>query len=341
MHVLPKVMGAIEKQTFPQNNIKILLVDGGSSDDTLKYGKSRGCQIIVNPRTEPVYAKYLGFLHCKTRYLVYLDHDEVYFDENCLTGQVRAILEAGVKTVLSAGYINPEGEHPINDYINEFGDPFSCFIYNLSKSPDRFISEMTKRYIVNDHRQWVEVDFGDTNQLPLIELLAMGTLIDVSFFKEQFPDFVSTPENLPHLFYMLMTKETKVAICKRHILVHYSSESVKGYLNKISWRIKNNIHHTEGVGAAGFLVREQLMSSREKGYSRFKKFLFLPYALLILPCLIGTTKLLLTRRKYIYAIHLPLSIYTAGQIVYHQCLKTLGYKPKLTSYDGSKVVEND
>jgi glycosyltransferase involved in cell wall biosynthesis len=142
MHVLPKVINAIEKQTFPRENVEILLVDGGSSDSTLEYGESRGCQVILNPRTEPVYAKYLGFVNCKTRYLIYLDHDEVYINENCLLDQVTTIIESGSKTVLSAGYINPENEHPINDYINEFGDPFSCFIYNLSKAPSRFIFEM-------------------------------------------------------------------------------------------------------------------------------------------------------------------------------------------------------
>jgi hypothetical protein len=82
------------------------------------------------------------------------------------------------------------------------------------------------------------------------------------------------------------------------------------------------------------------MNSRARWYSKLKKNLFLPYALLIIPCLVGTIKLLITRKSWVYCFHLPLSIYTAVQIVYNQGLKLLGYKPKLKSYDGKKVISN-
>ncbi|WED22003.1 glycosyltransferase [Vibrio sp. JC009] len=342
MHVLPRVADAIDAQTFPREMIDVLLVDGGSTDETIKFGRSKGYTVIDNPRTEPVYAKYLGFHKAKTKYLIYLDHDEVFENERCIEDQVSCATRLGMRVVLSSGYVNPPGEHAINEYINEYGDPFSFFIYRLSKSPKYFIKEMASKYdIEEENSDCCIVNFGEEGPLPLIELLAMGTLIDRSYFNSVFSDYVKNAENLPHLFYFLMSKDTRVGICKKHMLVHYSSESIQGYLKKISWRIYNNIYHRDGVGAAGYLVRDKLMAKRAKSIDKIKKYLFIPYALLIVPSIVDTLYLICSRRKLVYVLHTPLSIYAASKIVFNQVLFLFGYKPRLKSYDGTKVIDDD
>jgi len=343
MHVLPKVLTAIKNQTIPFDSISVVLVDGGSTDGTVNYGESCGCKIVKNPRTEPVYAKYLGFLECETQFLVYLDHDEVFDNCECLRDQVDCAASTDSQIVLSSGYVNPKEGHAINNYINEYGDPFSRFVYNSSKEPERFITELKQKYTIiaeNDH--WMEVDFSVDRKLPLIELLAMGTMIDKKYFVKNFSDVVSVPENLPHLFYFFLSKKSRVAICKKHKLVHYSSESILSYLKKIEWRIKNNVHHAESTGASGFLMREKLMSSRESYLSKYKKFLFIPYSILIFPCVFDSLFLAITRRKLIYLIHAPLCVYTSAKIITNIIAKFLGFKPNLRSYDGKiEVKKND
>jgi len=343
MHVLPKVLAAIKGQTILFDSISVILVDGGSTDETTSYGESCGCKIVKNPRTEPVYAKYLGLLECETQFLVYLDHDEVFNNRDCLKDQIDCAKSTKNKIMLSSGYVNPKEGHAINNYINEYGDPFSRFMYNSSKEPERFIAELKMKYTViseNDH--WMEIDFGMDRKLPLIELLAMGTMIDKNYFVEHFPNVVTIPENLPHLFYFFLSQKSRVAICKNHKLIHYSSESILSYLKKIEWRIKNNIHHVESTGAAGFLIREKLMSSRENYLSKYKKFLFLPYSLLIFPCIFDSLFLAITRRKLIYLIHAPLCVYTSAKIITNIVAKFLGFRPSLRSYDGKiEVKKND
>lgn len=342
MHVLPRVLDAIDSQNYPKDKITVMLVDGGSIDETIDYGSKRGCSVIHNPRTEPVYAKFLGFVESKTDLIVYLDHDEVYTSPSCLVDQVKCMLVNNVQTVISAGYVNPEGEHFINDYINEYGDPFSLFVYRVSKSPDVFVADLSKRYMIsNETSRSCVVDFGQNEALPLIELLAMGTLINKKYFLENFNDVVKTSENLPHLFYVLLTKDTRIGVCKTHSLAHYSSESVKKYLNKISWRIRNNIYHIKGVGASGFLMRERLMTKRNGRIGSYKKFLFIPYSLFVLPVLLDTLYLLLKRRKIAFLFHFPLCIFTASSIVWHTILKVIGMKPSLKSYDGKKEIKDD
>lgn len=342
MHILPKALDAIEKQSYPSEKITVMLVDGGSTDETIDYGVSRGCIIVKNPRTEPVFAKYLGFKESKTDLIVYLDHDEVYTSDVCLEHQVACMVENDVKTVISAGYVNPEGEHLVNDYINEYGDPFSLYVYRISKSPEVFVEDLRKEYVIEcETSSHCVVDFGDSKPLPLIELLAMGTLINKKYFMEVFEDVVRVPENLPHLFYVLLNNETKIGVCKTHSLAHYSSESVKNYLKKISWRVRNNVHHTDGVGASGFLMREKLMAKRSGRLELIKKYLFIPYSLLIVPALLDSFYLLAKRRKAAFLFHMPLCVYTAVKIISHMTIKVLGKKPNLRSYDGKKEIKND
>ncbi|MCW8354661.1 glycosyltransferase [Marinomonas pontica] len=59
MHVLPRVLNAIDNQSYPKEKITVMLVDGGSTDETIDYGYERGCSIISNPRTELRHAKFL------------------------------------------------------------------------------------------------------------------------------------------------------------------------------------------------------------------------------------------------------------------------------------------
>jgi len=333
---LPLVLGSIKEQSFPQKNIEILLVDGGSKDDTKNLGKKFNCTIIDNPRTEPVYAKFLGFLHAKGKYIVYLDHDEVLENRESLQIKVDVFKnEPDIKAVISTGYKNPPGYPFINEYINEFGDPFSFFIYRLSKNADFFIKDMKSRYHVGkETTTYATFNFLNSKSLPIIELCAGGSMFDLTYIKEAFPEISKNPKLIPHIFYLLIKKNPNIAISKNDALVHYSSESIPGYKNKIRWRVKNNIHHAERMGEAGFTGRNRYQS----GNIQVKKYLYLPYAYSIIFPFIDAILLSWSRQNINYFVHITLTLFTANLIVYHYFLKLVGYHPKLRSYDESKEI---
>lgn len=333
---LERVLLSIEKQTYPKKNIEILLLDGGSKDDTVKIGKKFHCTIIHNPQTEPVHAKYLGLLKARGKYILYLDHDEVLENEESLSKKISVLEENdNIKAVIGSGYKNPPGYPFINEYINEFGDPFSFFIYRISKNYLFFLKDLQKEYMTaQENQNYLVVDFSQSSQLPLIELCAGGSMFDASYVKQHFPQVTKNQQYIPHIFYLLVQKKPQIAVAKHDALIHYSSESLKGYLNKIRWRIKNNIYHASGMGEAGFTGRERYLH----GWEKYKRYFFLPYAYSIICPLLDSLILIITRRKLRYIAHLPLTLYTANLIVYHYFLKLIGYRPALRSYDETKEI---
>jgi glycosyltransferase involved in cell wall biosynthesis len=320
---------SLRKQSYPKEKLEILVIDGGSEDSTLIIAKKYGCKIIFNPQREPIAAKHIGFLRAKGKYIVYFDSDEEMQNPQSLKIKYLAFLKnPSIKAVIPSGYKNPKGYAPINYYINEFGDPFSFFIYRISKSAEYFIKHMKDYYKkVSEDKDSVVFDLREVKLLPLIELVASGSMVDLEYLRFSSPEIKKDPTLIPFFFYLLNKKGGLLAITKKDYIVHYSSDTLRRYLKKINSRIKNNIYLTT-MGAGGFLGREQFQPES----FRLKKYLFIPYALSILPCLIDSFYLFLTRKRSIYLIHAPLCIYTASLTIYYYLLKSLGLKPTIKSY---------
>ena len=54
---IEKSLRSISEQEYPQSNIEILLVDGGSTDSTLEIGAQFGAIAVPNPKTPQEYGK--------------------------------------------------------------------------------------------------------------------------------------------------------------------------------------------------------------------------------------------------------------------------------------------
>ena len=190
---LSGVLKSLYKQNLDKKQYQIVIIDGGSTDTTLDIAKDNNCLIIHNPQIQPVYAKYLGFIKTNTKYIMYLDHDEVLEQTDSLKRKIN-LLVGKTKIVLGDGYKNPEGYGFINRYINEFGDPFSFFIYRLSKDYLFFVKDMKNQYSpISEDSESISFDFFNEKRLPIIELCAGGTLFDSLYVKKSFPETKKQP----------------------------------------------------------------------------------------------------------------------------------------------------
>ena len=326
---LTRTLNSIKKQTYPKKNIEVLIVDGGSTDATRIIAKKYHCQIIANPKTELIFAKQIGLTKAKGKYLIYLDSDEVLENSSSLMLKYTVFQKnKNIKAVMLGGYKTPAGYASINNYINEFGDPFSFFVYRESKGDLFFYKDWSKKYkniIVLDDRECIVFDFSLGQTLPLIELWAGGSMIDLAYVKKTFPALQSNPDLIAHLFYLLNKKKNLLALTKNDNTIHYSCSSITFYLKKLQSRIKNNIFQTE-MGKGGYSGRELF----ENSLFRLKKYLFIPYAFSFAH--IDSFYLFFSRKKTVYLLHGFLCLYISFLISYYYCLKCLRIPPVLKTY---------
>lgn len=333
--LLPGTLKAIKDQTYPKDKMEILIIDGGSVDDTIKIACEYGCKVLYNDKTEPVNAKLIGLKHASGKYFVTIDHDEVIENPRSIEQKVKALmLHTECKAALCSGYKRPADYPKLNQYISEFGDPFSLFMYNFSKG-DGFLEKALKRNyeIEEETEQYIEVSFAHMRKQPIIELCCLGTMIDREYFM-QIPRACGDGSIMTHFFYIMLEQgDKKLLLIKNDALVHYSVDSIKAYLPKLKWRICNNIHFQE-MGQSGF--RGRVVYQKQLAY---KKYLFVPYTISCVIPLLHGVYLAKTRKNGIYLLHPFLCWYVLIQIVYQYCRKIFNKRPNFTSYDGAKIIK--
>lgn len=328
---LDMVLSSLRSQSI--QDFEVLLIDGGSTDDIKLIAKKYRARIIFNRMGDPINAKYLGYINAVGDYILFIDHDEVVLNQKSLELKVKIMrLNRNVRAVLTSGYISPKDSHFANNYINEFGDPFSFFIYRLSKDNRYFISTMKKRYKnVIDYDNHIIFNFRDVAKLPLIELCAAASMIDAKYFKSIHPDTLKKETLIPHFFYLLTKKKQSIAIIKDDPLLHYSADTLKMFKNKIRWRIKNNLDNSTNLSQSGYSGREKMNSLNTK----IIKYLYIPYAFSVVLPLIDSIYLVLSRRSFGYFWHLYLTLFTASQICYYFLKKLFRLPLGSFGYDGS------
>ncbi|MBI2085892.1 glycosyltransferase [Candidatus Daviesbacteria bacterium] len=325
---LPMVLKSIKKQNFPKKKLEVLIIDGMSTDKTREIVKEFRFRLIDNPELGFVPGKHLGYLISKGEYLMYLDSDEEIENPDSLKNKISVFLSnKKIKAVTGNGYKNPKNFPWISHYLNEFGDPFSYFIYSSTLNHEFFLKELSGKYSVMDENNNFSVfDFSKYESLPLLEFVEMGGIIDLNYFKKTFPQIKKDPTLIAHFLNLLAKKRALIAITKNDPIIHYSVDSIKKYLNKISWRIRNNIYNKQTLALSGFEGREQLKSNS------YKRYLFIPYSLSIIFPLIDAVYLSLTRRDLIFLMHPFLCIYTTFLIMYYYLLNLFGIKPTARTY---------
>ena len=72
-----RTLTSIRQQSYPQEKIEILLIDGGSTDQTIQLARRFNCKIFKNLKTDIMAAEAIGYSKAKGRYVVFIAPDEV------------------------------------------------------------------------------------------------------------------------------------------------------------------------------------------------------------------------------------------------------------------------
>jgi len=157
---------SIHNQRINCDDIEILVIDGGSIDNTIEIAKSFNCRIIPNPKRLPEAAKEIGLIEGCGKYGIFMDSDESFINPDSISGRLKIFEKNGkVKNVVSQGILAPKGNKEILQYMNYTGDPFSYFIYRINEY-DRSKS-YKKTYDYEDKGAYYIFNFKGNDILPI------------------------------------------------------------------------------------------------------------------------------------------------------------------------------
>ena len=116
---------SIRNQNFDQDKAEILIMDGGSTDDTLEIAKKYNCRILNNERRLPEFAKQIGFDEAKGEWGIFIDSDEMFLNMDSFANRIRFLEQnSKVKNLVSTGMSCADNETFINRYANRITDTF-------------------------------------------------------------------------------------------------------------------------------------------------------------------------------------------------------------------------
>lgn len=315
---IEKSLISIREQDFDQNKIEILVIDGGSTDNTRNIAQKYRCVIADNPQRLPEPAKMIGLRKAIGKYVSIMDSDEALVRKTILSERYQVFTKYPYLKCLTAGLITPEGSHPCSYYVNEVGDPFTCFIY--------------KTYSHSMHGIIMKNSFYDVQIRCYIRRFTNGeihpigdsaTTMDLRYIHENYSDILN--ETLTATLFEKIVNDTRyTAFVEKDDDIHYSDVRFKTYLAKLRFRIVNNIFAVDGSGYSNRAKMNQKLNVR--------KYLFPFYALSLIIPFIDGIRMSINYKHWIFLFHPFFCLYVFFTIVVMYIERVFGIRKENKSY---------
>lgn len=305
---------SIVEQSIGREKVEILVVDGGSGDQTISIAQKYGAIVLKNEKKLPEIAKQIGFLHAKGKYGMFLDSDESMKNRHSFERRIEFLEKhQDIKNFVSTGMICKEGERALIRYTNHVADPFSFFVYRYNGC--NRCEDLPKHYQYKKEGHAFLFYFKEHDVLPLFD--AAGNMFEMEYAGELY-EKAENKENFVATIFDSMVYETRcAAIFDDDFVVHKPGMTARVYFDKLKWRVKNNVF-PEKNEAIGFATRRGKSDKLQR-----RQYLFVPYCLFILPVLFDSIYQAVRNRDIIFLAHIIFAEYTFFWIAIYMAAKIL------------------
>ena len=312
---------SIRSQNIDQNEVEILVVDGGSKDQTRTIAEKYAAKVIDNPQRLPEYAKAIGTKAATGHYIMRMDSDEEFSYADQLQDKMSFLKSHPEMKMLICNRI-VSGRKEIcgisADYMNILGDPFSYFVYKTKK--DKYSTYRANIYQEEGNRALMRFRKGDV--FPLAD--SATCILSMDYLREEFPDEYDTIEFTCSAYDQVLLKTNICGVIRGDDVKHNCSSSFKTYLSKLRFRVVNNLFHKQ---ESGFSAKE----SNSPGLTS-RKLLFCLYALLIPLPMLDSIRLAIVYRNATFLLHFVYLYFVCFQIAKLGAVKIFGGDRKNSSY---------
>ncbi len=121
---------SVFKQSYPQEKIEVIVIDGGSKDKTVKLAKKFPITLLKNPDTIAEYGKAIGLRHTDSKYFVLLDADNVIEQADCLEKLLYPLEEDDSLLGSMSYFLDDKNDYIFNRYFTaiQATDPLARFL---------------------------------------------------------------------------------------------------------------------------------------------------------------------------------------------------------------------
>jgi len=180
---LDSCLKSIRHQDYPQNQIEIIISDGGSKDNTLKIAHEYKCRIIFNPLKTAEAGKAVGIKKATGKFIALVDSDNILPNQSWLTKMLNPFKNSSIQLSEPWSFTYRKNSGFIERYSSLIGanDPYAfvCGIY------DRY-STLTNNWTSlniyqKDHKNYILVKLENNKIIPTIG--ANGTIYRRTFLE--------------------------------------------------------------------------------------------------------------------------------------------------------------
>lgn len=309
---IARALLSIRLQSFPKENLEVIVVDGGSTDNTVKLAKEFDfVRIINNPERVPEYAKMYGIKNARGQYVIKMDSDEEFIHTDTLEQRYSVFKNnADCHLIVADKLIVPnEGSdnYLSSLYATAIGDPFTYFIYR----PKATTAETFKDNIINIDGNTYCMKFNNGDRRPIAD--AGTTTFDLFYVRHHNLADINNINDITTISDKIMDKCSCCYCIRGDAVMHNAFVGFKKYIRKIRFRVINNVFASLD---AGFVNR--------KNSSQNKKLFFPLYTISLVVPLFDAIKMSVEHKSATFLLHPLYCIITLFYIVKYMTMKLFG-----------------
>src|SRR6267143_764266 len=165
----PLCLKSIVDQRYPREKMEIIVVDGGSKDDTVRICEEfKVDKILTNPYGTEEIGRPIAIREATGKIIALIDSDNILPDSDCMNSMLQPFSDESFMSTEPIGYTHRSRDNGLTRYCSLIGadDPLYCYIGNY----DRYCSFKDR---------WTDLpipwtDFGSYLKLPLNPQMTSG-----------------------------------------------------------------------------------------------------------------------------------------------------------------------